>query len=279
MKVKKKLVQNIYDSDRNKNPAIEEFRALIRYRDLLVQLVRRDIVTRYKRSILGILWTMLNPLGMMIILSIVFSQLFNMGGTYPAYIVANIIAWNFFSQTTLFSLNATLWGSSLYQRIYIPRTSFVVSTTATGIVNLLFSLVPMILIFLFLRVPFTSSILLLPVAILLLAIFTLGISLFLSTLVVFFPDVNEFYPVLLTAWMYLTPIIYPESLLMTSPLGYWIMNLNPLYCVTKLFRIILFNGIIPSANEWLIGSSIAVITLFLGWYFFTSKSKLFGYYI
>ena len=262
-----------------KNAALEEFRALIRYRDLLYQLVRRDIITRYKRSVLGILWTMLNPLGTMIILSIVFSQMFNLKGAYPAYIITNLVAWNFFAQTTQFSVNATLWGSSLFHRIFLPRTSFVISTTGTGIVNLFFALVPMIIIFLVTRVPLRISILLLPAAIILLAAFALGISLLMSTLTVFFPDISEFYPVLLTAWMYLTPIIYPESLLVGTPFGYWIMSLNPLYRVLKLFRMVLFDGVVPAGHDWLIGGTVAVVTLVLGWYFFTSKSKVFGYYV
>jgi ABC-type polysaccharide/polyol phosphate export permease len=275
----KKPVQDIYDSARNRNPAIEEFRALIRYRDLLVQLVRRDIVTRYKRSVLGILWTMLNPLGTMIILSIVFSQMFNTQVSYPAFVITNLIAWNFFAQSTQFSLNATLWGSSLFQRIYLPRTSFVVSTAGTGVVNLVLALVPLTLVFLFTGVMIHISVLLLPFALLLMAIFALGISLLLSTLVVFFPDVNEFYPVVLTAWMYLTPIMYPESLLANNRFGYWILSLNPLYRELKLFRMVLFDGVIPDVHEWLIGIIIALVTLALGWYFFTNKSKSFGYYV
>jgi ABC-2 type transport system permease protein len=271
--------KNIYDSNKRKNAALEEIRALFRFRDLLVQLVRRDIVTRYKRSFLGLLWTMLNPLGTMIILSIVFSQMFNMKGVYPAYIMSNIVAWNFFAQTTQFSLNATLWGSNLFHKIYLPRTSFVVSTAGTGLINLFFALVPLILIFLVTRVPIRISILLLPFAIILLAMFALGISLILSTLTVFFPDVSEFYPVLLTAWMYLTPIIYPESLLANNPFGYWIMSLNPFYRVVKLFRMVLFDGVIPTGHEWLIGGIVAAVTLFLGWFFFTNKSKTFGYYV
>jgi ABC-2 type transport system permease protein len=124
MQSPRSVPKKIYDSSKRKNAALEEIRALFHFRDLLAQLVRRDIVTRYKRSVLGILWTMLNPLGTMIILSIVFSQMFNMRGAYPAYIMTNIVAWNFFAQTTQFSLNATLWGSSLFNKIYLPRTSF-----------------------------------------------------------------------------------------------------------------------------------------------------------
>jgi ABC-type polysaccharide/polyol phosphate export permease len=147
----------VYDSSKQKNIAIEELRSVFRYRDLILQLIRRDIVTRYKRSVLGILWTMLAPLGTMLILTVVFSQLFNMRGTYPAYIMTNLIAWNFFAQTTSASLNSMLWGSSLFQRIYLPRTSFVVSAIGTGLVNTLLALVPLVAIFLITRVPIPAT--------------------------------------------------------------------------------------------------------------------------
>jgi len=274
-----KTSRYIYDSKRDDKAVFGEVKSLLRYRDLLYQLVRRDIVTRYKRSVLGILWTMLNPLGTMVILSIVFSKMFDMDGSYPAYIISNIIAWNFFSQSTSFSMNSTLWGSNLFHRIYLPRSAFVISTIGTGIVNLLLSMIPLLLVFFIIGVPIKISFLFLPISILLLAIFTLGISLILSTLVVFFPDVAEFYPVLLTAWMYLTPIMYPETLLANNPFGYWIMSLNPLYRVLKLFRMILYNGVIPTPHEWLIGTLTAILFLVLGWSFFTTNSRKFGYYV
>jgi ABC-type polysaccharide/polyol phosphate export permease len=268
----------IYDSSRHKNLAIEEVRAVFRYRDLIMQLIRRDLVTRYKRSFLGILWTMLNPLGTMIILSVVFSQIFNMRGTYPAYIITNLIAWNFFSQTTMASLNAMLWGSSFFQKIYLPRTSFVVSAIGTGIVNTMLAMVPLIVIFLVTRVAIPVTILLLPFSMLLLAAFALGIGLILSTFVAFFPDVAEMYPILLTAWMYLTPIIYPQEFL-ENVLGGWLLRLNPFFPVLKVFRMVIFDGKVPSLPEWVIASGIALATFMIGWIFFTRKSNSFAYYV
>jgi len=268
----------IYDSLKQRNLAVEELRSVFRYRDLVFQLVRRDIVTRYKRSVLGLLWTMLNPLGTMLILSIVFSQLFNMRGVYPAYIMTNLIAWNFFSQTTAASLNAMLWGSSLIKRIYLPRTSFVVSTIGTGLVNILLALVPLFFIYWVTGAPLHTTILLLPVSIFLLAIFSLGIGLILSTFVVFFPDVAEMYPILLTAWMYLTPIIYPEELLVNMFNG-WLLRLNPLFPVIKVFRMVIFDGKVPALGEWGVAAGIALGTLLIGWVFFTQKSKSFAYYV
>ncbi len=221
---------------------------------------------------------MLNPLGTMIILSIVFSRLFNMRGVYPAYIITNLIAWNFFSQSTQFAINSTLWGSDLLKKIYMPRTAFVVATIGTSTVNLLFSLVPLVLIYLITGIKFQLSIFLLPFSIIILGCFALGLSLLFSTVVVFFPDIAEFYPVLLTAWMYITPIIYPEKILLDFANG-WILKLNPLYHILKIFRMILYDGIFPSNFDWTIAIIISSIFLVTGWFVFTNKSKSFGYHV
>ncbi len=273
-----KADQKIYDSFREKNPAIEEIKKLVEYRDLIVQLIRRDVVTRYKRSVLGILWTMLNPLGTMIVLSVVFSQLFEVRGAYPAFIITNLVAWKFFSQTTSASLSTTLRGSGLFQRIYLPRTAFVVSTIGTGLVNILFSLVPLILIFIVTKTPVTPTILLLPVAILTLVAFSLGLSLILSALVVFFPDMAEMYSIILTAWMYLTPIIYPEERT-ADILNGWLLSLNPMYHLVKFFRLVTFDGIFPTLFEFSMAFGISLIFLVTGWTFFTAQARRFAYYV
>jgi ABC-type polysaccharide/polyol phosphate export permease len=268
----------IYDNSRHRSLALEELRSLLRYKDLIVQLIRRDIVTRYKRSVLGILWTMLNPLGTMVVLAIVFSRVFEMRGTYPAYILTNLIAWNFFAQTTSASLNAMLWGSTLFQRIYLPRTSFVVATIGTGIVNTLLAFIPLVVIFLASRVPLTVNVLLMPVALLLLAAFALGISLVLSTFVVFFPDIAEVYPILLSAWLYLSPIIIPEQIL-AKILNGWLLWLNPLFPILKVFRLVVYDGLLPTQTEWGLAALVSILTLIIGWVFFTRKSKAFAYHV
>lgn len=267
----------VYDNEKTKWLFLEEIKAVVRYKDLIGQLIRRDIVARYKRSTLGILWSMLNPLFTMIIMTIVFSKLFNMRGVYPAYIITGLMAWNFFSQTTQFSLNTTVRGNDLYQKIYMPRTAFIISVVGGGLINMAFSLVPLILIYLVTNVPLRPSALMLPCAVILLAMFTLGLSLLISTAAVFFADVAEFFPVIITAWMYLTPIIYPETLLM-DVLNGWALKLNPMYHLVKIFRMILYEGVMPSMTEWMIALLISVFMLVLGWQVFTNKSKRFGYY-
>ncbi len=150
----------IYDSSKHNFRPLLEIKEAWQYRDLVFFLVRRDITARYKRSVLGIAWTMLNPLGMMIVLSIVFSQVFRVAmENYPAYVLSGIIVWTFFSQTSANSISVMVWGGDLFQRIYIPRSIFAISTVFTGLVNLVLSLVPLILVMLVTRVPISLTIL------------------------------------------------------------------------------------------------------------------------
>jgi ABC-2 type transport system permease protein len=267
----------IYDSARQGSPAIEELRAVFSYRYLIVQLVRRDILTRYKRSALGVAWTMLNPLGTMLILTIVFSQAF--GGSqqgYAAYVLSGLIAWNFFAQSTNAATLHLVWGGSLLKKIYIPRTSFAISATGTGLINLLLSLIPLVLVMLIIQVPIRWTIVLLPIPILFLAMFALGVGLIISTMAIYYADIAEMYQILLTAWMYLSPVIYSPEIL-PEAYRYWIVRLNPMFYLIELFRMPVYYGKVPGIDLLLISAGIACITLFAGWMFFTSKSDEFAY--
>lgn len=271
------VTKPLYDSDKRTNLALTELGEIGRYRYLLRQLIRRDILTRYKRSVLGVAWTMLNPLGTMLILSLVFSNLFNAGGSYPVYILSGLLAWNFFAQGTNAAMSGLMWGSGLMKQIYVPRTIFGVSAIGTALVNQLLSLVPLMIVILTTRSPLFLTLLFLPVAIILLAFFTLGIGLILSTLSAYFPDVSEMYQILLTAWMYLTPIIYPETIIPENLL--WAFRFNPMYHLVKMFRLSIFEGRLPSLAEFLPALGWGVGVLVIGWLFFTSKSDEYAYRI
>ena len=266
----------VYDS-RSRGPvALEELRGLIKYRDLIYQLVRRDVVSRYKRSALGIAWTMLNPLGMMVVLSIVFSQLFHNVEGYPAYVLSGLVAWNFFSQTTAAAMNQMVWGSTLLHRIYLPRTAFVVSAIGTGLVNLILALVPLFLIVAIVGLPVRLSVVFLPVSILFLAAFSLGVSLLFSAWAIYFPDVAEMYQIVLIAWLYLTPIIYPEQVI-PEAYRYWFFHLNPMYYLVENFRLPVYEGVFPPLDVLLGGALIAFSTLAVGWIVFSSRADEFTY--
>jgi ABC-type polysaccharide/polyol phosphate export permease len=265
----------VYDSAQQVPHALQELKEALTHRHLLFQLVRRDILTRYKRSFFGVAWTMLNPLGMMIVLSVVFSNIFNTTRAYPAYILSCLVAWNFFAQSTMGAMSSLVWGGGLLQRIYIPRASFGISAIGTGLVNLVLSLVPLFIVMAVVGVPLRITIVFLPVPLLLLACFTLGLGLAISTLAVYFPDVAEMYQIILTAWMYLTPIIYPETVI---PAKYHlILQLNPMYYLVKLWRLPLYDGQWPSWGEFWPAAVLAIGTLLVGWFVFTSKSDEFAY--
>lgn len=268
----------IYDSARRGAVALEELRGIFQYRDLIYQLVRKDIVSRYKRSVLGIAWTLLQPLAMMFILMLVFSTLFQAVKGYPAYILSGLVAWTFFAQTTNAIINQIVWGGALLKQIYVPRTSFGVSAIGTGLVNLVLSLIPMFLIMFLADVPFRWSLLFLPVSMLLLAAFALGVGLIISTMAVHFPDVAEMYSIILMAWMYLTPIIYPEHII-PATYRFWFFNLNPMYHIIKVFRMPIIDGIVPDAMTLIAAGIVSLLTLGIGWLFFSKRADTFAYYL
>ena len=269
-------IEFTYDSEKRTSPALEELQDIIKYRDLIFQLVRRDIVARYKRSVLGIAWTMLQPLGIMVVLTIVFSQLFGRVEGYAAYLLSGLIAWTFFAQTTTSAIFQSAWGGALIRRIYVPHTAFSVASIGTGVVNLILSLVPLLLILLILRRPLTWAALFLPVAILSLTAFALGVGLLLSSLSVRFPDIAEMYQIILQAWMYLTPIMYPSDIL---PAAYrkWLLYFNPMYYQVLMFRVPLYDGVLPSLPLVLIGVGVALVTLVIGWIYFCYQADKFAY--
>jgi ABC-type polysaccharide/polyol phosphate export permease len=267
----------VYDSARRGPAELEELRGVYQYRDLVIQWVRRDVVARYKRSFLGVAWTMLKPLGIMLVMTIVFSRVFQGIKGYPVYVLSGLLVWNFFSQTTTVSMAQMAWGNILFNKIYMPRTVFTISAVGTELVNLILSLVPLSLIMLIAGVSFHISLLMLPVSIFILAAFSLGVSLFLSTLAVYFPDLAQMYQVVLTAWMYLTPIIYPKDVM---PEQYrWILLLNPMYYVVETFRQPVFNGVFPPWPILAISLGIAIIMLVVGWIFFSRSADNFAYYV
>jgi len=269
-------VEFTYDSEKRKSPALEELLDILQYKDLIFQLIRRDIVARYKRSVLGIAWTMLQPLGMMVILTIVFSHLFGRVDGYAAYLLSGLIAWTFFAQTTTAAIFQSVWGGALRRRIYIPHTAFSVASIGTGVVNLTFSLVPLLLIMLILRRPITWAILFLPISILSLTAFALGVGLLLSSLAVRFPDISEMYQIIIQAWLYLTPIMYPSDIL---PASYrtWLLYFNPMYYQILMFRVPIYDGVLPSLSLSMIGIGVSLLTLVIGWIYFSYQADKFAY--
>jgi len=170
-----------------------------------------------------------------------------------------------------------VWGSKLITRVYIPRTLFAVAAVGTGAVNLGFALVPLGFVVLLSGITFNLSLLFLPVAILLAAMFTLGVGLGLSTLAVFFTDIVDMYQILLLAWMYLTPIIYPIEIL--APEFRWVIEINPMYYIIECFRMPIYLGTFPTHTIVIRAGISALVALFVGSLIFSRKSNEFTYYL
>jgi ABC-2 type transport system permease protein len=247
--------------------SLNEAIAIIKYRGLLRNLVTRDIKVRYKRSVLGFLWVMLNPLLMMLVLSMVFSEIFKIATkNYTTYLLSGIILWNFFAQSTSTSVVSFLSNSSLIKKIYIPKAIFPLSVILSASINFLFSLVPLFLIMYFTGTSLGPYLYLLPIVIILVGLFSFGISLVLSTVTVFFHDAVYIYEVLLMAWMYMTPVFYPESIV--SQKFHFILVLNPFYYFLTLFRGTLYLDVSLIYQKLLYGFLFSIATLATGWFFY-----------
>jgi len=253
----------------------EEWRDILKSGHLLYNLVHRDITVRYKRSTLGTLWTLLNPLLLVVILVIVFSHVFRFAVEhYEIYLLSGLLPWTFFSQTTVTSMAATGWNGPLMKRVRVPKSIFTLSTTISGIVNLAISYLPLLALMIIRGVPFRPSLLFLPISIAILAVFTFGLSLALSTVSVYFVDVREMFNILLTALLYLTPVIYPLNIIPAK----WqpLIHANPMYYMTEIVRIPIHAGILPSMQLVGVCVSLALASLLIGWMTFRRLSP--GFY-
>lgn len=251
---------------------------LFKYKNLLYELVVRDIKIRYRRSVLGLLWTLLNPILMMTVMTLVFSNLFRFDiENFPVYFFTANILFNFNVEATTNCLYAITGNSSLIKKVYIPKYLFPVSKVLSSVVNLFFAFIAMILVMIVTKAPFYNNMVLTPLLMFYVILFTTGLGLILSVAVVFFRDVAHLYGVLTMAWMYLTPIFYPTSLLEEKMS--LALTLNPMYHFIEYFRDIVLYNQIPTLGANITCLLIGSITLLIGLVFFYKNQDKFILYI
>lgn len=251
---------------------------LFRYRWLLEELVSRDLKIKYRRSILGYLWSVLNPLLMMVVLTIVFSTMFRFDiPNYPVYLLAGQLLFAFFSESTSMAMNSIINGASLIKKVYLPKYIFPLSRVLSSFTTMVFSLLALFIVMVATSANFYPTLILVPLVLLYMLLFSLGVSLILAVAVVYFRDMQHLYGVFLSALNYLTPIFYPASVLPDWLKPY--MVFNPLYNFIDFFRKILLYGQWPSADEYIICTIYAIGSLLLGSYVFEKHQKNFILYI
>lgn len=265
-----------YDSQLRPHPFFEEALELWRFRELALRWSLRTIKIRYKRSVLGILWTLLEPLMITAILAVVFSALFRFDlPNYPVYVLTGVTVFDFVRRSTVGMVEEILASQSLARRIYIPRSAFAVAAIFTYLINWMLALLPLVAVMILFRHPFSWALVSVPPAMALIAVFALGIGLTVATLAAFFHDINLTYQVLLTAWMYATPIIYPLEIV---PDNYRpLILINPLTHLLRLLHEPIYEGRLPQAETWLIGTAVAFAALLVGWWSFSHWRDAFDY--
>ena len=245
-----------------------------RYKWLLYELVLRDLKIKYRSSVLGYLWSLLNPLMMMTVLTIVFSTLFRFDiPNYPVYLLSGQLIYSFFSEATNMSMSSIINSASLIKKVYIPKYTFPVSRVLSSFVTLLLSLLAMVIVMVVTQVKFTWVILFFPIPLIYILVFSIGMGLLLSVLAVYFRDVIHLYSVLLSAWMYLTPIMYPINMVpdYVKRFIFW----NPMYYFVEIFRQIVLYGEWPSLEMHLICLGFDLLALVTGLFVFYKNQKNF----
>lgn len=250
-----------------------------RYRHLLQELVEKDIKLKYRRSFLGYLWSILNPLLTMLVLVAVFSQLFRFDiENFPVYLLCAQVLFNFMMEATNQAV-FSIWGNAaLLKKVYVPKYIFTLSKVTSSLVNMLFSLVALLLVMLLTDTEFTGNLVLIPFILLQLYIFCIGLGFFLAQASVFFRDIQYIYAVLTTAWMYLTPMFYPIEIL-PEGLKHGVMALNPMYFYIEQFRAVVLYGTMPAAELMMKGCAVAGLFFIIGVACFLKTQDKFILYI
>lgn len=246
----------------------------VRYRPLIHALVVRDIKVKYRRSFLGYLWSLLNPLLMMLVMNVVFSNVFRFNiPNFLLYLICGQTLFSFFSESTNMAMYSVLANASLIKKIYIPKFIFPISRVLSSFVTMSFSLIDIFIVMILTGTPFSFTIFLVVVPIFFLFLFCCGIGMTLSALSVYFRDVTHLYSVITLAWTYATPIFYPLEAV-SAPIQA-IIRLNPMYHYINVFRNLVMYGNIPGPNAWFACIASSSLVFILGMFAFSKLQKNF----
>lgn len=248
--------------------------AFKKYKFLISQLVSRDFRIKYKRSVLGVLWSLLNPLLTILVQYIVFSELFRFDiKNFPVYLLSGTVLFNFFSEATSQALISITGNASLITKVYVPKYIFPLTKVLSSCINLGFTLAALIIIVPLQGLQYNIYYLFIPFGLLCIIIFSMGISLILSSMMVYFRDTQFLYNVILTLWTYLTPLFYPESIVPEKFVFF--IRINPMYYFIRYIRSIILDGILPDLSSHAVCILFSVITFMIGIFVFKKAQKNF----
>ncbi len=248
---------------------------LFKYRELIKNLVIKDLKLMYKNSSLGFFWSLLNPLLRTFVFYFVFTKIFHIGiEHFVVYLLCGILAWMFFASSLNQATTSIVNNASLIKKVYFPREIYPLSSTLSNLVNFLLALVVLFLWILFSGIKLNFSIIYLPLIILIQLIFTIGMGLLFSTIYVFIRDLGHLLELILLAWFYASPIFYQVSMV-PSKIRH-IYMLNPMAALITSYRDIFLYGRHPDLKLLGITTLTSIITLVIGWLLFSFHSKKFA---
>jgi len=261
-------------------------RELWQYRELIYNLVVRNLKVRYKSSVLGIAWSWLNPLLMMVVYTVLFTIFLHNADIpyYPVFLLCGLLPWNFFTDSVIQATGSIVDNAYLIKKVYFPREILPISIVFSNLVNFLIALPLFFTLALVFGAPLTYWVLLLPVTILIQVAFTIGLALILSTLNVFYRDTQIILGVIMLAWFFLTPVFYPINRIPQEArvLGIqfdaqlWLRRLNPMASIVASYRDLLYRGT-PTGLDFLLRTAVtALIVLVVGYLVFLRYSARFG---
>lgn len=256
---------------------VDLFRDTYRYRELIWELALKDLKIRYKRSFLGFLWALLNPLLQMTVLALVFRTVMRIPiPHYAVFLISVLMPWTFFAQSLSYAADSIVGNADLIKKVRVPKSVFPVAALASNMINFLLSLISLVFIVLVVRHPFYLTWLYLPVPLLALTLFTLGATFFFAALNVYYRDVSHILQILLQVWMYATPIIYPIEIFGKYQ---WIFKLNPIIYALNGFRMGVYAGHLPSLSSIMASFVCGSVALVIGYAIFRKTQEQFVYYV
>ena len=247
---------------------------MVRYRELLKNLIVNDLRLRYRRSVLGFLWSLLNPLLMMVILTVVFSTVMRFSiKDYSVLLLSGLLPWTFLSQSITNALGSVVGKGALLRKVYIPKTVIPLSAVLASFVNFALSMLPFLVLLVIIGHPVRPAMAMIPVAMLLMALFAAGISYVFACLNVFFRDFTHMTEVLIQAWFYASPIIY--NLDMVPPRYRPLFSWNPVVYLVDCFREPIYYGRLPDARTLFLAVLVSAGSFVLGFRIFTRYEREF----
>ena len=254
---------------------MDHIKEIIEYRDMIVSMARRELRGKYEKSVLGFLWSFLNPLAQILISNVIFTRFFHNGMShFYIYLMTGILPWTFFAESFGQGSGSIIYNAEMVKKIYFPREVLVISEVTAKLVNLLLSFLVMS-VFLFLSgVGFSIHIMLLPIAVVIEYLFALGCALLVAAITVYFRDLEYVINVVLMAWIWGTPIMY-EANGVLDPLFRTVLYANPMTRIIECYHKILYYHSFPSMSDWLIPFAEGAAILVIGYMVFNRLNRRF----